>query len=112
MKKELKTLEEAYTSIYEVAPTTGGADTADAISQNIQSGISTELSNYFKQFGQKLASANVKVDPGVLTTAMQTINKAVQASFLKNKKPVVQTPGATTPGVPSATPTGTPQQSI
>lgn len=111
MKKDLKTLEEAYISIYEEAPAAGGAEAADTISRNIQTGISTELANYFKQFGQKLASANVKVDPGIFGNAMQTINKAVQEAMLKNKKPAA-TPGATTPGTPSATPTGTPQQSI
>lgn len=109
MKKELKTLEEAYISIYEEAPAAGGE--GDAISKNIQAGISTELASYFKQFGQKLASANVKVDQGVLTNAMQTINKAVQEAMLKNKKPATPS-GAATPGTTSETPTGTPQQSI
>jgi len=107
-RKDQQLLSEAYTGIYEEAPAGGEGD---AISANIQSGISTELANYFKQFGQKLAAANVKVDPGVINNAMVAINKAVKDSMLKNKKPVTPTT-PTTPGTPSATPEGTPQQSI
>ena len=115
-RKDQHNLAKAYTLVREDvtppapvpgAPTTGQGP-ANNIQQNIQQGISSELQTYFTQFGKKLAAANVKLDPNVIKTAMDTLNKAIQQSMAKNQA-ATKPQGGVAPTTPApATPTTPP----